>query len=181
MPSDTIHDIYGFDFDGTLVETWTATPLPGVREALQSLPAGARTFIATNQAGPVYRAMLGDAKYPTVADVVGRLQAGLAALDWCPDYLLVAIHPGRYGDDWERARVPIYEELVRALDALPCRCVASGMDRWRKPEPGMLQLAQTLLGGGELVYVGDMETDRRAAEAAGARYLNAVRWRAGNG
>jgi hypothetical protein len=29
--------IYGFDFDGTLVESWTATPLPGVRERLAAL------------------------------------------------------------------------------------------------------------------------------------------------
>jgi hypothetical protein len=44
--------IIGFDFDGTLVASWSVTPLPGVRERLVVLPNDARTFIATNQTGP---------------------------------------------------------------------------------------------------------------------------------
>jgi len=47
--------VIGFDWDGTLVESWTATPPPGVRERLVELPQGTHTFIATNQAGPVWR------------------------------------------------------------------------------------------------------------------------------
>jgi hypothetical protein len=35
--------LIGFDYDGTLVESWTATPLPGVRERLAELPKGTRT------------------------------------------------------------------------------------------------------------------------------------------
>ena len=30
--------IIGFDYDGTLVKSWTATPLPGVRGQLAALP-----------------------------------------------------------------------------------------------------------------------------------------------
>jgi hypothetical protein len=55
--------IYGFDFDGTLVKSWTATPLPQARERLAALPPKAPTFVATNQGGPAFRAVLGDAKY----------------------------------------------------------------------------------------------------------------------
>jgi hypothetical protein len=38
--------IIGFDFDGTLVKSWTAEPLAGVREQLAARKAGTRTFIA---------------------------------------------------------------------------------------------------------------------------------------
>ena len=43
--------IIGFDWDGTLVQRGISAPLPGARERLAALPAGTRTFIATNQAG----------------------------------------------------------------------------------------------------------------------------------
>jgi hypothetical protein len=89
--------IYGFDFDGTLVQSWTATPLPQAREQLAALPRGAPTFVASNQGGPAFRAVLGDAKYPTVADVVDRLRDGFRALLWRPDLLLVCCCAGRNG------------------------------------------------------------------------------------
>ncbi len=116
--------VIGFDWDGTLVENWTATPLPGVREQLAALPPLTRTFIATNQAGPVFRTMLGDPKYPTAADVADRIIAGLAALDWRPDLLLIAAHPGREYADWQRAArarlLPLPAPCARA-QLLPSR------------------------------------------------------------
>lgn len=81
----------GFDWDGTLVETFTAQPLPGVAERLAALPAGARTFVASNQAGPIYRALTGQDCYPTVDQVAHAFAAALDALGWRPDLLLVCV------------------------------------------------------------------------------------------
>ena len=89
--------IYGFDWDGTLVESFTARPLPGVREQLAALPAGTRTFIASNQGGPAFRAVLNDPKYPTVEEVVERIADGLAALHWRPHLLLICTCSGKAG------------------------------------------------------------------------------------
>jgi FMN phosphatase YigB (HAD superfamily) len=167
--------VIGFDFDGTLVQTWTATPLPGVRERLAELPEGTRTFIATNQAGPVFRAMLQDGKYPTAGGVAVRIVAGLTALDWLPDLLIVCTHPGRYGDAWQIQA----GHVANALRAVLRACLAEPVPAWRKPAPGMLLEAARHFDVAltELTYVGDMQTDHQAAIAAGCRYLDAAVWR----
>ena len=50
---------------------------------------------------------------------------------------------------------------------------------YRKPSAGMLLAARHELGGGALTYIGDMDSDRAAAAAAGAAYLDAAAWRTG--
>ena len=176
--------VIGFDWDGTLVESWTSTPLPGVRERLHALPPGTRTFIATNQAGPVFRATLEDAKYPAAAEVAARIAAGLAALDWRPDMLLVCVAPPAAHEqhkDWVRAASAVVVELhVPILETI----VRIGLDSaWRKPQPGMLIAAAEYYGclaanrPRFLTYVGDMDSDEAAAHAAGARFVAAADWR----
>lgn len=175
--------IIGFDWDGTLVERWTSTPLPNVRERLAALPSTARTFIATNQAGPTFRALLGDPKYPTVEDVAGRIMGGLAALDWWPDLLLIATHSGKAGEAWDRAAADANLDLRAVIIAsagklrhwtIYCR------PRYRKPQPGMLRDAFSFFRyDPHRVFIGDMDTDHQAAVAAGCRYLDATQWRAG--
>lgn len=172
--------IIGFDWDGTLVESWTATPLPCVRERLAALPSDAKTFIATNQAGPVWRAITGDAKYPTTDDVADRIIAGLAALGWKPDYLFIALHPGENpptGARWaaRNAITPLYDRLEHV-----CWCSVSALIDDRKPRPGMLRSAALECDDHTadlLLYIGDMQTDAEAAMAAGFRYLDAAVWR----
>jgi beta-phosphoglucomutase-like phosphatase (HAD superfamily) len=170
--------IYGFDYDGTLVTSWTSDPLPGARERLARLPARSKTFIATNQAGPVFRAVLGDAKYPTVQEVADHITSGLRALAWRPDVLLICCCAGKDGAAWWRAEAAAAGEFDRMLGqqlgALPVLTFV--MAHYRKPQPGMLIAAAQRLGGSELIYVGDMESDRDAAQAAGARYLDVAAW-----
>lgn len=173
--------IIGFDFDGTLVESWTATPLPGVRERLAALPPDTKTFIATNQAGPVWRQMTGETKYPTCDDVADHIIGGLAALGWRPDFLFVATHAGVFLDQfpWDVAArdaiTPLYDRLEHV-----CWCSVSALIDDRKPRPGMLRSAVLECDDHTadlLLYIGDMQTDAEAAMAAGFRYLDAAVWR----
>jgi len=53
-----------FDLDGTLVEKWSAVPLPGVRERLAELARqGIALAVATNQAGVSWRAWTGKERW----------------------------------------------------------------------------------------------------------------------
>ena len=169
--------IYGFDYDGTLVRSFSADPLPGRRERLAELrTTGAKMFLATNQSGPVYRAYLNDPKFPTVEQVAERLAAvtDLRGLDWQPDLVLVSCHPGRDGSDWKEATDQVTAELLCLLDRIFAhRLFISALPAWRKPAPGMLQYATTTFGcarAAQVIYIGDMETDCQAAQAAGCRF-----------
>jgi FMN phosphatase YigB (HAD superfamily) len=173
--------IIGFDFDGTLVKSWTAEPLPGVRERLAALPAGTRTFIATNQAGPTFRRMLRDPKYPTADEVAQRIIAGLAALDWRPDALFIATRAEKEPDYiWRLAAQSATEHLYAMLEHVTY-VVVSAVSIDRKPNPGMLLDAAEYfeVETRDLLYIGDMDTDRQAAIVAGYRYLDAAEWRKG--
>ena len=69
------------DLDGTLVESWRETILPGIPERLAEWrDRGARIAVATNQGGVGYRyahEQRGEwaqaARYPTLEDVQARL------------------------------------------------------------------------------------------------------------
>lgn len=172
--------IYGFDWDGTLVKSWTAEPIPGVRERLRALPSDARTFIATNQAGPVFRAVLQDAKYPAVETVARNIATGLAALEWRPDLLLVscaAVSGPTNDPKWRTAARQVLIELVATLGCAPHVTVSA--EPWsRKPAPGMLNAAALHFGASpkELIFIGDMENDHEAALAAHCRFQWADAW-----
>jgi len=175
--------IYGWDWDGTLVESFGSTPLPGVREALLHLPPDAMTFIATNQAGPVFRAVTGQATYPTVDQVCANLRAGLAALGWVPDLLVLCCHPGKDGTEWQEAAQEAGEQFHRQIASLFMAtpyAVFFGVP-FRKPQPGMLAYAAGYfkIRTAEMVYVGDMESDEIAARQCGARFVDAADWRNG--
>jgi histidinol phosphatase-like enzyme len=181
MDGETVM-VIGFDFDGTLVESWTATPFTGVRERLAELPAGTRTFIATNQAGPVWRQMTGETKYPTCEDVAQRIIAGLAALDWKSDAIFIATCAEKEPDFiWRLAAAEAMKRLYELLKHVTYVSV-SGVPADRKPAAGMLLDAADYFDPGclsadHVLYIGDMETDHQAAIAAGCRYLDAAVWR----
>ena len=173
--------VIGFDWDGTLVKSWTATPLPGVRERLAELPPGTKTFIATNQARPVWRQMTRDAKYPTCEDVAGRIIAGFAALEWRPDALFVSICANLEGEGWGEAANAVCRDLIRLLRGMDVN--PRSVSTWpadRKPAPGMLRRAKDTFKYARManmLYIGDMDTDHQAAVAAGGRCLGAAVWR----
>lgn len=171
--------IIGFDWDGTLVENWTATPLPGVRERLAALPEGTKTFIATNQAGPVWRAMTGETKYPTTDDVAQRIIASLAVLDWEPDYMLICVSSGQTESGWFVAETNVGTRLYDRLEPRIFPVLIWTEAAYRKPSPKMLHEAMRFFNASrfDMLYIGDMQTDEQAAAAAGCRYLDAAVWR----
>ena len=181
--------IAGFDWDGTLVTSFAAAPLPGAAKRLAALEPTTKTFIASNQAGPVFRAVLRDPKYPTVEQVALNFAGGLAALHWTPDLLMICVAPGKDGDGWARAaedvRIALYDTLRAAIGAQLRFWTVYHTPTYRKPAPGMLCDAQELFHSAAtiapepMIYIGDLESDRQAAAAAHARFVDAAAWREG--
>ncbi len=177
--------VLGFDFDSTLVKAFTAIPLPGVPQRIAALPPDQRLFIATNQAGPTFRAVTGDTKYPTGQKVANQLADGLFAcglLARLEPLILVATAAPQLVDSEGaagRAATDMEAALIRLVPGATVHL--SSFMTWRKPQPGMLQFAALVLGvsPAELLYIGDMETDRQAAAAAGAQYLDVADWMRG--
>lgn len=120
--------------------------LPGRRERLAILRAEGHTIaVVTNQGGVAFG-------HQTEDEVNAKLTAALEALDIQAAGIYVCFaHP--------QATVEGYRE---------------GHER-RKPSPSMLLTAMNEYGyaPGETVFVGDLDTDRQAAEAAGVRYIDA--------
>jgi phosphoglycolate phosphatase-like HAD superfamily hydrolase len=180
-----------FDWDGTLVRPFTAEPLPGVREALACLPPGTRIAIATNQAGPVYRAATQDRSYPTPGDVARTIEQGLRALHLQPSLLCVAVAPPETltlapgalvtaAELADRARQVLEHELLVRLGSRTSVAVF-GSQGWRKPNPGMLRAIASSwrVDAARLTFVGDMQTDAEAARRVGCTYVDASVWRNG--
>jgi phosphoglycolate phosphatase-like HAD superfamily hydrolase len=170
-----------FDLDGTLVESFKTNPLPDVAQLLEDIRAHQIPMgVATNQAGPLWRAVTGQTKYPTVETVAANLRTIAHTLKLEHDLWIVSI--------WDDRAV----KLVESEDHL--KEIASGLQRQfldvllpvipkimvsfdptdRKPQPGMLNKARAewkIENPDNFYYVGDMETDKQAAEHAGVQYL----------
>ena len=143
--------LYLFDVDGTLrspllmpaggvLARWDQRILPGRRERLTELRrAGHRLGAASNQGLVAFGLVSQSRAEGAVAELNVRLGGALEWIRICPH------HP--------QGLVPRFR--VR------CRC--------RKPGPGMLEeaLQRFSLSAAEAIYVGDRETDRLAAAAAG--------------
>lgn len=175
--------IYGFDFDGTLCERDTSTPLPGIREAISNLKDADGIFVATNQAGPLYRAVTKDLKYPTTEEIAKKILFGCINLDLLTPQtiIFVAVGPPDHHDNdliWTCHANEIQEEMQlyfdKKLKYSPAVCAVSSDPRWRKPKPNMLRVAKeyskNYYNSTDILYIGDMDTDRQAAEAAGVRF-----------
>jgi hypothetical protein len=183
----------GFDLDGTLTEPFSATPYPEALLWLALLRRRvSRIFVATNQAGSVYRAMTGDPKYPTADMLAEQLVRAATALSLADVPWYVATwHGNRYIYDkeaevvgaWAKESGEQCEQLGYALHRLDpgLEVYVHGSPHWRKPEWGMLDAAVQNLGisFGALTYVGDHQTDHDAARDFGAAYVDAAKWRDG--
>lgn len=163
--------LYIFDFDGTLIRSFmreeagkhgtelkadvydVVEVLPGRAEALRRLLTveGHALAAATNQGGVAFG-------YQTVGQVALKMERVVEALGLQPYEMPVYVchhHPKATADP-DHWRDP------------------AGCQR-RKPAPGMLLEAMNDLGFStrQTVYVGDMDTDKLAAGAAGIAYVDA--------
>ena len=167
------------DFDRTLVQSRSSTPIPGVARQLAALRrSGWRTVLVTNQSGPAWRAYTGKASHPTVEEVIARIVGGLTALQWTPGLLLVSTFVSddlpQYQARHAAARLSI--QLGRYLRTT---CEASADPAWRMPQTGMLERARALGFPGPYVMIGDNAVlDGGAALAFGAQFVRAEHWHA---
>lgn len=160
-PHGREYDLYGFDVDGTLIQSYmddpspsTAFPhvhvLPGRVERLRHLLSiGAKIAFITNQAGVAFG-------YQTVDETRNKLREVRRQL--VPSSACVSMHIA-FGHP--ESNDPQY----KALAAI----------HRRKPHPEMLLEA---MGGWSVaphrtVYVGDLSTDRQFAANAGVAYIDA--------
>lgn len=148
--------LYVFDVDGTLIRGFMeglpydhVELLPGRLERLRDLASeGAEFAVATNQAGCGFG-------HQTVEQIRAKMGRVLAEVEWfCGRPFSVHIchhHPHSKAEEWRGTEAQL---------------------RRRKPGPGMLEDAMRAhrVLPSQTTFVGDMETDRGAAEAAGVRY-----------
>ena len=157
-----------FDVDGTLLDRETHEPLPGVREKIAYLKAKGFKFAAcSNQGGVGLRHWLeqieadgGDVDYshlPTDDSIMRDYVPALKELlgNDVPMYFSFAYQSKRTGQ-W--APTPSVYETNPAW-----------RHDWRKPAPGMIEiaLAKLFVPETQAIFVGDREEDELAAQAAG--------------
>jgi len=143
--------LYIFDKDKTLVGPLEGPPansieeqhlLPGVAEKCAELRGQGHTLvIASNQGGVAWGFLTEDEAYALVGHAARLI--GAKAIAMCPH------HP--------KGKIEQY--------AIECPR--------RKPAPGMLLDLMRQLGfhASRTIYIGDMESDREAAEAAGVKFV----------
>lgn len=175
------------DKDGTLVRPKSGAEfvqnpedqelLPGVAEAVARLVAeGWDLAIATNQGGVA-------AGYKTLEDAIEEVKFCMNLLPqcttayFCPDFegeVCWLVWTRLEGDD---------EEVCQRDSIKLIYSKSRKGNYYRKPNPGMIdEILDCYEDCGqpfEAVLIGDMESDREAAEAAGIRFVDAAEWRAG--
>jgi len=176
------------DFDGTLVEPFTARSLAGARAAVARLGCDMPVAILTNQGGPAYR-LAGSLRHPSPGQVASNLDRGLRAVGLPPARvarLAVATWPG---NAWQGRPAEAHFGAALAEAQIQAALVqlgwaqarVSGSSDWRKPQPGALVWLALQLGVSpvDITLVGDRDTDRSCASGAGCRFQWADDWHAG--
>ncbi len=173
--------LVALDKDGTLVEPWSSSAfvqnprdqrlLPNAKERIGELKAmGATLVIASNQAGVA-------AKHKT-------LESAIAEMRFCLS-LLPEIQYGFLCPDFDgRQCYYLKSSLPKDLIAFPAHSnpeVVGLIGKFRKPDPGMLLLAEMLHPNTKdgCIMVGDRPEDQAAAIAAGFSFVDAETWRSG--
>lgn len=181
-----------FDADGTLTTTASGAKFPQspedkkLRFNPESLPSDAYLVIASNQKGislGLKSREFAEAEFTYLDDLTKQV---FDAIIICPDDgATVWIKP-----EHDRPFIPFatkgtphhadFEENPRLSGC------ESLIGTFRKPQPGMLHLAEALAEGRlwgepqrqitERIFIGDQDSDRQAAEAAGFKYWDIEDW-----
>jgi D-glycero-D-manno-heptose 1,7-bisphosphate phosphatase len=170
--------LYCFDIDGTLIRSFlregggrhlydAVEVLPGRIERIAELrEANVAISLVTNQGGVAFGYQYLDQVHRKIRGVVQAL--GFSLHPW------VADSPANSRTFVSTPYVPVaYVAFGHPKARLP-QYVAD--DDWRKPGGGMLAQAAKDRGVdlADVLFVGDMDTDREAAEAAGVDYMDAA-------
>jgi HAD superfamily hydrolase (TIGR01662 family) len=175
--------LYLFDIDGTLVRSFMreggggvsraydlVEMLPGRRDRIQALEAdGHDIALVTNQGGVAF----GYQTLDQVLDKMGRVLDALGLLATPIDGFALCVGPNA---------APGAKLLYLSLHHPQATIeqwrtgVADDWAIWRKPGGGMLlkAIADRQGSAETTVFVGDMDSDRAAADAAGVRYQDAA-------
>lgn len=183
------------DKDGTIVkpklgQTFVQSPtdqelLPEVKERIDQLIADDYSIvIASNQGGVESINPRTRTAYKTLDDAIAEMRYCLNLLPQIDYALFCPCNPQSNGDHcWQVMRRAGFERALNQ-NALDDQLKAK-FTGFRKPHPGMLLLAIVLeekrFGmADEIIYAGDRDEDKAAAEAAEIRFLDAETWRSGN-
>lgn len=168
------YKVYSFDIDGTLVEAFTANPLPGVVGQVNALPVDV-IYLLTNQAGPTMRSIKtagGQVYNKHHVELLDRLvdvsnlfdkEVHVYAALACPPW----IHPAKRKKDkvWVEPDIQMPDKPeLKNIHFL-------GKREFRKPRGGMFRHVPGWVE--EMVYVGDRDTDEKAAAVKGCDFIYA--------
>lgn len=184
------HDLVLFDLDGTLIRSFMreggggasqdydlVEAMPGALERVDRLHEdGTHVAFVTNQGGVAFG-------YQTVEQVMAKMACvcGLFGLPYNGGWACVGVGlavtfdglPISYEQALEACPPGVYVSLGHPNAKVERYRVDSG---WRKPGGDMIGQAMADYEVHEpslVLFVGDMETDRQAAEAAGVEYADA--------
>jgi D-glycero-D-manno-heptose 1,7-bisphosphate phosphatase len=169
------YELFCFDIDGTLIRSFlregagrhmfdAIEVLPGRIEKLTELrDTGALIALVTNQGGVAFG-------YQTEEQVRQKLRRVAGALDLDAS---IWITSGATDVTALPALARAYVAYEHPKAKLPEHRSETG---WRKPGPGMLAQAMVDFGvrPDRVLFVGDMDSDREAAAAAGVEYVDAA-------
>jgi FMN phosphatase YigB (HAD superfamily) len=191
----------GFDLDGVLRHDFKherkGQAIDGAIEVVEHLKTySVDIFVATNQAGPTWAGAyarngnMGKAKkYPSGQEVAWDIASFARSVNLFDVPWYIAVYDARIKDvlsedlaDPDMELQIIYNsaagnlqwDLQNLPDARMPKVEVSANPLWRKPEGGMIAHAATDLGHimSTVLYVGDMDTDREAAEKAGCQFFD---------
>lgn len=169
---------YLFDVDGTLVEPFTSTILPGVARKIAEIQAMKETHLGfvTNRAGPGWRKFTGKTHFPTIQSLAVNLLEIATALSATREPWTVSLWDNRFISSLNKDPLVVDGELAllsRELRetlsfSMPNLMVFTKPES-RKPGILMFQSIEKLWGCPltTIEYVGDREDDEKAALAAG--------------
>lgn len=168
-------ELFIFDKDGTLTETVSRQTfvqhpkdqklILGVEERVKNLiNNGVEIAIASNQGGVA-------ARHKTLQDAIEEMQ-------YCLSLLPEEVSTAYFCPDFEGKECYLVNRFGAVIN---CSVKENNVlyGTFRKPNPGMLNLARLTFGKtiGETIMIGDRKEDETAAYQAGIKFLDAKEWR----
>lgn len=154
--------------------------IPGVKEKISAMTKEGWSFaIASNQGGCEAINRETGKPYKTLDEAITEMRFCMTLLPAIDCAYFCPSRPKTDGDHcWQVLRRAGFERALNwNILAFDFRLAFDFSSGFRKPNPGMLQLASCLEEADEAMYVGDLAEDQQAAEAAKMPFQWAHEWR----